>query len=65
MPLILRPENEDKWIDPSNTDLESLRRLLQPYPSDLTEMYQVSPQVGRANVDEKELILPVSRQFSL
>jgi putative SOS response-associated peptidase YedK len=38
--------------------------LLQPYPSDLMEMYEVSPLVGRANVDEKELIRPVNQQFN-
>jgi putative SOS response-associated peptidase YedK len=64
MPLILIPENEDKWIDPSYTNLESLHGLLQPYPSDLMEMYEVSPLVGKASVDQKELIRPVNQQFN-
>jgi len=58
MPIILRPENEDVWIDSTLKDTESIMRLLNPYPSDLTEMYGVSPLVGRANIDVKELIQP-------
>ena len=58
MPIILRPENEDAWIDSTLKDTESLMRLLNPYPSDLTEMYGVSPLVGRVNIDTEELIKP-------
>jgi len=59
MPVILRPENEEKWINPTVRDTESLMKLLNPYPSNFTEMYEVSPRVGRANIDVKELIQPV------
>jgi putative SOS response-associated peptidase YedK len=59
MPIILRPENEDKWIDPNTRDLKTLMGLLKPHPSDLMEMYEVSPIVGRANIDMAELIQPV------
>ena len=59
MPVILRPENEDNWIDPTARDLKTLMRLLEPYPSDSMEMYEVSPLVGRANVDVEMLIQPV------
>lgn len=60
MPVILRPENEDNWIDPNLRDAENLMKLLNPYPSKLTEMYEVSPVVGRANIDTAELIIPVN-----
>jgi len=58
MPIILRPENEDKWIDPMVRDTENLMSLLDPYPSRFTEMYEVSSVVGRANIDGEELIKP-------
>ncbi len=61
MPVILRPENEDKWIDPALKDVETIEKLLRPYPSNLMEMYEVSPLVGRANIDEKSLIQPIAR----
>jgi len=60
MPIILRPENEDIWIDPNLRDTENLMKLLNPYPSKSTEMYEVSPLVGRANIDVEELIHPLT-----
>jgi len=59
MPVILRPENEDKWIDPNTRDSKTLMTLLEPCPADLMEMYEVSPLVGRANIDVADLIQPV------
>lgn len=59
MPIILRPENEDNWINPTLKDTESLMRLLNPYPSIFTEMYEVSSAVGRANIDVEKLIEPL------
>ncbi|MCJ7459870.1 MAG: SOS response-associated peptidase [candidate division Zixibacteria bacterium] len=61
MPIILRPENEDIWIDPDLRDTESLMKQLNPYPSNFTEMYEVSPAVGRANIDVEELTQPIRR----
>ena len=63
MPVILRPENEDKWIDPTIKTLEVLNGLLTPIPAKLTEMYKVSTLVGRANIDEKSLIQPIARSL--
>jgi putative SOS response-associated peptidase YedK len=59
MPVVLKPENEDTWIDPSVKDLQTLMQLLTPYPSDLVEMYQVSPVVGNPKNDLEECIQPV------
>jgi putative SOS response-associated peptidase YedK len=59
MPIILRPENEDIWLDPTLKDTEGLMRLLDPCPSKFTEMYEVSSLVGRANTDGEELIQPI------
>jgi putative SOS response-associated peptidase YedK len=59
MPVILRPENEDGWIDPKPKDSANLLKLLDPYPADSTEMYEVSPVVGKANIDTEELIKPI------
>jgi len=58
MPVILRPENEDNWIDPTVRDTDSLLKLLNPYPSKFTEMYEVSPMVGRPNSDVEDIIRP-------
>jgi putative SOS response-associated peptidase YedK len=34
MPVILRREDEDRWMDPGLKDPEALRAMLQPYPSE-------------------------------
>jgi putative SOS response-associated peptidase YedK len=59
MPVILKPENEDNWIDTENKDLKNIMPLLEPVPAKFTEMYEVSAKVGRADNDLEELILPV------
>ncbi|MHB8648359.1 MAG: SOS response-associated peptidase [Thermomicrobiales bacterium] len=42
MPVILRREDEDEWLDPDNTEPEQLLPLLRPYPSHAMEAYPVS-----------------------
>lgn len=32
MPVILSPEDEDKWLDPGQTDIGKLRKLIIPSP---------------------------------
>lgn len=61
MPVILRPENESKWIDPS-VSAESAFHLLQPYPADLLKAWPVSRQIASRTSDPSspELIHPVS-----
>ena len=59
MPVILRLENENIWIDPNLHDLNTLMKVLTPYPADLTEMYEVSSLVGNPGVDIENCIQPV------
>ena len=59
MPVILRPENEDVWLDPNLHDLKILGKALSPYPADLTEMYEVSSLVGNPGIDIEACILPI------
>lgn len=59
MPVILKPENEDGWIDPTPRDSGTLIKLLESYPADLTEMYEVAPIVGKANIDFEDFIKPI------
>lgn len=59
MPIMLKPENEDRWIDPTPKDSATLLKLLDPYAADLTEMYEVAPIVGKANIDFEDLIKPI------
>ena len=55
MPVILRPENYDGWLDPRANSTE-LKRLLKPYPEEEMKSHPVSSQVNAADVDKEELI---------
>src|SRR5215469_2786587 len=35
MPVILLPEDEDRWLDPDMSEPEAIVSLLRPYPADL------------------------------
>ena len=39
MPVILRPENEEKWIDPEQQDTERISELLEPISPDLPKIF--------------------------
>ena len=58
MPVILRKETERRWIDNDTTD-ERLLKLLDSYPANLMQMYEISPRVNRTSEDSPELIKPV------
>jgi len=59
MPAILLPDQEDAWLDTSQSDAEAVVKLLGPYPADLMEAYEVSPAVSSPKNDAPELILPL------
>lgn len=37
MPVMLLPEDEERWIDPDMTEPDEITSLLRPYPADLLE----------------------------
>ena len=60
MPVILRPEDEQFWLDHAVTDASDLLPLLVPYPSELMESYAVSRRVNVPVIDDPELVLPAA-----
>ena len=60
MPVILHPEDEDFWLDPSVTDPHNLLSLLVPYPAEDMEAYSVSRQVNVPTIDAPELLAPAA-----
>ena len=72
MPVILKPEDEEPWLDASRTPFVKAKSLLQPYPEELMDAHDVSTVVNSAKYDGLECIRPVSddeipggRQLSL
>jgi putative SOS response-associated peptidase YedK len=56
MPVILRPEDESTWLDPSINDTRILEPLMTPLDEKLMEVYEVSPLVNSPKNNSIELI---------
>ncbi|MFB3161712.1 SOS response-associated peptidase [Neobacillus sp. 179-J 1A1 HS] len=56
MPVILNPEDEKYWLDPSITDTTKLNPLLKPLDHTLMEAYEVSALVNSPKNNSIELI---------
>ncbi len=59
MPLILRRDDEDGWLDPENTEPENLLPLLRPYPAHAMAAYPVSRMVNSPANDAPDLLLRI------
>lgn len=55
MPVILKPEDEQTWLNRDNHNIAELMGLLRPYEGDM-RAYPVSSAVGNVRNDSKELI---------
>jgi putative SOS response-associated peptidase YedK len=60
MPVILRPEAYDEWLQPGEMSASALKPLLQPYDPKAMTAYEVSKLVNRATVDMPECIVPIA-----
>lgn len=60
MPVILAPTAYDQWLDPTFQQVEPLRALLRPYPSEDLTAYPVSTLVNNPRHDVPQCLEPVS-----
>jgi putative SOS response-associated peptidase YedK len=60
MPVILRPEDEEPWLDVSRAPFDKGRSVLKPYPTELMDAHDVSTIVNSAKYDGPECVQPVS-----
>lgn len=56
MPVILRTEDEEGWLDRDNDDVESLLKILKPYDASKMRAYKVPLTVGNVRNNFEELI---------
>jgi putative SOS response-associated peptidase YedK len=59
MPVILMPEDYDRWLD-ADARAEALRRLFRPYDPALMKAYAVSRVVNSVKNDVPECIAPLA-----
>ncbi|MNR18138.1 putative SOS response-associated peptidase YedK [compost metagenome] len=60
MPVILPRDQEAAWLNRETKDINQLRPLLQPYPTQLMMAYPVSSRVGNVRNDDEQCIEPIS-----
>jgi putative SOS response-associated peptidase YedK len=60
MPVILRREDEERWLDPCPIPPDDLKRILVPYPAGCMEAYPVSDRVNSPAADDDRLIQPLA-----
>lgn len=59
MPVILEPKDEELWLDPDVQDLEKLKELIKPCPSNWLESFEISPMVNSPKNNRPEVLKPV------
>jgi len=64
MPVILKPDDIDAWLQVYNTSIPNAMSLLKTYPDQLRS-FQVSSMVNSPKNNRKECIIPVEEQGSL
>lgn len=57
MPVILDPENEEKWLKEDN--LDEVKKLLIPAGDDRLEMYPISTLVNSPQNNSEEILQPI------
>ena len=60
MPVILKSESYDEWLDAKEKNTEKLQKFLVPYPAKEMESHAVSKSVNIPDVDSAELIKPIN-----
>lgn len=59
MPAVLRPEDEELWLDPTQKNPRELQKLLQPTPVGLMEVHAVTARANFQNFDEPSAVVPL------
>lgn len=65
MPMIVRPDDVELWMDTDIQEIAPLEPLLQPLPDDEISMYAVSTAVNSVKNNYPELTEPVATQEGL
>ena len=56
MPVILRKEDEDAWLDPTVQDFARLRTMLAPYPPERMEKSAISKAASNSRNKQADIL---------
>jgi putative SOS response-associated peptidase YedK len=65
MPVVLRLEHFEAWLDCKTTELKAAQDMLQPAPDDLLEAIEMHPQINDSRRDEPGIQQPLQTQLLL
>lgn len=60
MPVIVKPEDYDLWLDPQETKTDAVEKLLAPFRADKMTSHPVSTNVNYPDADSPDLIKPIN-----
>lgn len=60
LPVIIRQDEEARWLDPSVTDANSLYGMFRSYSSDHLDIVQVDEKVYSTKLETPDLIVPTA-----
>jgi len=56
LPVIVRPEDESDWLNPTISDINSIYKIMKPYQPDELKIYRVSNDIKSTKIDKPYLI---------
>jgi putative SOS response-associated peptidase YedK len=59
MPVILRREDEEQWLDCSAAPFDKVQSLLNPFPADLLDAHEISQRINNPKYDEPDCVAAV------
>jgi putative SOS response-associated peptidase YedK len=65
MPVILDPNDYERWLDPAIQDTTSIKRLLAPAPNDWLTEWTVSRQLNNPRHEAPECAEPVKESLNI
>jgi putative SOS response-associated peptidase YedK len=60
MPVILKPENYEQWLDANEKNTDKLQKLLVPYPASEMSSHAISRSVNIPESNSPDLITPLN-----
>jgi putative SOS response-associated peptidase YedK len=61
MPVILRPEHYDLWLDPGFKDVKALAEVLAPFDAGKMRRFPVSTRINAMANDDPDCVVPWHR----
>ena len=58
MPVILMPDDYDRWLDPAEQRVDLVKELLRPLPDDFMVSHAVSKLVNNPRNERPECVAP-------